>query len=107
MQPRSLTMAFVMDPVTQLEISADTTFVIMLEAQRRGHQVFYVDPADLSIESGRPAAHATPVTLRAEKGNYVDLGARRQLILDEGGFDEVQVHNLSGGIVALHRAFKY
>ena len=33
--------------------------------------------------------------------------ALRQLILDAGGFDEVEVHNLSGGIVALHRAFKY
>lgn len=31
----------------------------------------------------------------------------RQLMLDEGGFDEVEVHNLCGGIVALHRAFKY
>jgi len=30
----------------------------------------------------------------------------KQIILDQG-FDEVQVHNLSGGIVALHRAFKY
>ena len=38
---------------------------------------------------------------------HPDQQALRQLILDEGGFDEVQVHNLSGGIVALHRAFKY
>ncbi len=29
------------------------------------------------------------------------------MMLDDGGFDEVEVHNLSGGIVALHRAFKY
>ncbi|MCP4036176.1 MAG: hypothetical protein GY733_04510, partial [bacterium] len=45
---RSLTMAFVMDPVTQLDVSADTTFVFMLEAQRRGHEVLYVDPEHLS-----------------------------------------------------------
>ncbi len=31
----------------------------------------------------------------------------RQIMLEEGGFDEVEVHNMSGGIVALHRAFKY
>jgi len=31
----------------------------------------------------------------------------KQIILEQGGFDEVEVHNLSGGIVALHRAFKY
>jgi len=38
---------------------------------------------------------------------HPDQQALRQIILDEGGFDEVEVHNLSGGIVALHRAFKY
>jgi len=38
---------------------------------------------------------------------HPDQAALRQIILDDGGFDEVEVHNLSGGIVALHRAFKY
>lgn len=37
---------------------------------------------------------------------HPDQAALKQIILDQG-FDEVQVHNLSGGIVALHRAFKY
>ncbi len=38
---------------------------------------------------------------------HPDQQALRQIILDRGGFDEVEIHNLSGGIVALHRAFKY
>jgi demethylmenaquinone methyltransferase/2-methoxy-6-polyprenyl-1,4-benzoquinol methylase len=38
---------------------------------------------------------------------HPDQQTLKQLILEEGGFDEVEVHNLSGGIVALHRAFKY
>ncbi len=38
---------------------------------------------------------------------HPDQQALRRLMLDDGGFDEVEVHNLSGGIVALHRAFKY
>jgi len=38
---------------------------------------------------------------------HPDQETLRRLILDEGGFDEAEVHNLSGGIVALHRAFKY
>ncbi|MCH7598575.1 MAG: glutathione synthase [Myxococcales bacterium] len=87
MRPRQLTMAFVMDPVTQLDISADTTFVLMLEAQRRGHEVLYVDQADLSIENGQAAALVTPVTLRVEEENFVDLGPARRVILD----DEVDV----------------
>jgi demethylmenaquinone methyltransferase/2-methoxy-6-polyprenyl-1,4-benzoquinol methylase len=38
---------------------------------------------------------------------HPDQQTLKQLILEQGGFDEVEVHNLSGGIVALHRAFKY
>jgi demethylmenaquinone methyltransferase/2-methoxy-6-polyprenyl-1,4-benzoquinol methylase len=38
---------------------------------------------------------------------HPDQEALKQIILEQGGFDEVEVHNLSGGIVALHRAFKY
>ena len=38
---------------------------------------------------------------------HPDQSALKQIILQQGGFDEVDVHNLSGGIVALHRAFKY
>ena len=38
---------------------------------------------------------------------HPDQQQLKQMILEQGGFDEVQVHNLSGGIVALHRAFKY
>lgn len=38
---------------------------------------------------------------------HPDQMALKKIILEQGGFDEVEVHNLSGGIVALHRAFKY
>jgi len=38
---------------------------------------------------------------------HPDQEKLRQIILEQGGFDEVEVHNLTGGIVALHRAFKY
>ena len=38
---------------------------------------------------------------------HPDQQALREIMLEQGGFDEVEVHNLSGGIVALHRAIKY
>jgi len=38
---------------------------------------------------------------------HPDQETLKQIMLQQGGFDEVEVHNLSGGIVALHRAFKY
>ena len=38
---------------------------------------------------------------------HPDQDTLKQIMLEEAGFDEVDVYNLSGGIVALHRAFKY
>ncbi|MDJ0846911.1 MAG: glutathione synthase [Myxococcota bacterium] len=77
------TFLFVMDPIGAVDIDADTTFVLMLEAQRRGHRVLYADPADLGVEDGRPVVRARPVTLRREAGNHVDLGPVRNLVLDD------------------------
>jgi glutathione synthase len=78
-----LSLAFVMDPIEALNIEADTTFALMLEAQRRGHEVLYIDPSDLGMSGGNPTAHARSVTLRREVGRHVDLGAARVVSLDE------------------------
>ena len=45
----SRTLAFVMDPPGSIDIRADTTFVLMLEAQRRGHRVLYLDPGEQGV----------------------------------------------------------
>ena len=78
-----LNLAFVMDPVESIDIDADTTFVLMLEAQARGHQVLFVDPADLNVSDGRVEARARPLTLRREAGRHADLGPPRRIVLDD------------------------
>lgn len=82
MAARHRTFAFVMDPLEGVDIAADTTFVLMLEAQRRGHRVLSIDPADLGVIDGHPAARGRAVTLRRELGNHCDLEAPRLLDLD-------------------------
>ena len=76
-------MLFVMDPIGSIDIDKDTTFVLMLAAQERGHRVFYCELADLSVEEGKPVARAQPVALRREVGRHADLGASRTLSLDD------------------------
>ena len=78
-----LELAFVTDPVEGLDIHADTTFALMLEAQRRGHRVYEVDPADLGVDSEGPTARLRPLVLRRELGSHVEVGAPRDVHLDE------------------------
>lgn len=49
-----LRIGVVMDPVEKINIDKDTTFVLMLEAQRRGHEVYYMELEDLFIRAGTP-----------------------------------------------------
>jgi len=89
MARRKLAMAFVMDPIGALDIGADTTFVLMLEAVNRGHRVFFVTPGELGAEEGNATAQVQPVAaLRREVGRHVELEAPRRSVLDDD-FDVV------------------
>jgi len=78
-----LTLAFLMDPLDAVEIDADTTFALMLEAQRRDHEVLYVAPSDLVVSNRGVTAHARPAQLRRQRGRHFDLGEVRTVSLDD------------------------
>ncbi len=75
-------MAFVMDPIENESFSASTTLILMLEAQRRGHEILYIDPMDLGIRNGQASARVTPITLDRARAS-VSRGEPRNVILDE------------------------
>lgn len=49
----SLNIVFLMDPLEQIDIHTDTTYVIMREAQERGHAIFHLLPHNLYIDCGK------------------------------------------------------
>lgn len=51
---RSLKIGVIMDPIEKIDIDKDTTFVLMLEAQKRGHELYYMELDDLSIRGTTP-----------------------------------------------------
>ncbi|MFY8141202.1 MAG: glutathione synthase [Caulobacter sp.] len=84
----SLKVAVQMDPIEGINIETDTSFMMMMEAQSRGHQLWVYTPDKLSLEGGRVTARARPVTVRAVKGDHATLGETRVLDL-EGEIDVV------------------
>ncbi|HKJ70967.1 MAG TPA: glutathione synthase [Gammaproteobacteria bacterium] len=64
----------VMDPIGDIPIKKDTTFAMLLEAQRRGHEVFYMEPRHLYGRDAAPMARMYPVEVRREPGNHYTLG---------------------------------
>ena len=79
----TLRVAFQMDPIEKLAIKGDSTFALMLEAQRRGHELLYYTPVNLAMRDGRVIAHASPVEVADDEGNHYRLGAVSTIELSE------------------------
>jgi len=73
----ALRVAFQMDPIHSLAIRGDSTFALMLEAQRRGHDLLYYTPGDLARRGEQIVAHVSPVEVADEEDHHYSLGERR------------------------------
>src|SRR5690606_5614403 len=79
--PMSLHVAIQMDPVQTINIDADSTFALGLEAQKRGHRLFYYEPGHLSMRDGKVYARGHALSFRREAGNHFTLGALEKIDL--------------------------
>jgi glutathione synthase len=70
----TLTVAIQMDPIETVDIDADSTFVLALEAQRRGYALYHYLPHHLTFKHGRVTAKARALTVRRKKGDHCALG---------------------------------
>jgi glutathione synthase len=77
----ALRVAVQMDPIETINIDADSSFALMLEAEARGHQLWHYHVRHLALHAGRVTALAHPVTVRREKGNHFTFGAPVELDL--------------------------
>jgi glutathione synthase len=69
-----LQVAIQMDPIERVNIDADTTFLLMLEAQARGHGLFIYAADKLALDDGRVLARGRSANLRAVKGDHHTSG---------------------------------
>ena len=77
----SLAVAIQMDPIEPVDIDADSTFVLALEAQARQHALFHYLPKELVFRQNRLYARARPLEVRRERGNHFTLGKTQLLDL--------------------------
>ncbi|MGY8999083.1 MAG: glutathione synthase [Rhodospirillales bacterium] len=77
----SLTVAIQMDPIDSIDISGDSTFVMALEAQARGHTLYHYLPQDLALTNGYIKAGARPLEVRRKPGNHFTMGVQEWIDL--------------------------
>ena len=74
----------VMDPIGSIKIAKDTTFAMLLEAQRRGHRLLYVTPGRLSLRDGVAHAQVAALAVRDDKADWFSLGEAHELAFGPG-----------------------
>lgn len=69
-----LKVAVQMDPIARINVRGDSTFALLLEAQRRGHTISYYTPDRLSLRGKDVVAPVQPLTVRDQDGDHFTLG---------------------------------
>ncbi len=69
-----LKVAVQMDPIETVDIGGDSTFALMLEAQRRGHQMWHYEVRHMSLHGTHLTATARPVTVQRVQNDHYRFG---------------------------------
>ena len=73
----------VMDPIDAIKPQKDSTLALLLEAQRRGYALYYLEPGDLALDNGTAVGRARPLSVRDEPRDWYRLDAAAPLALGE------------------------
>ena len=82
-----LAVAIQMDPIDTINIDADSTFALALEARARNHALFHYLPEALTLRDGRLYARGRPLEIFRRHGRHHRFGAFEEV--DLAGFDVI------------------
>ena len=79
----ALKVAVQMDPIQRINVKGDSTFALLLEAQKRGHGLSYYTPDRLAQLNGKLFAAVEELSVRDQAGDHFTLGeAKRTAMAD-------------------------
>ncbi|PSU32650.1 glutathione synthase [Photobacterium lutimaris] len=76
-------LGIVMDPIESINIKKDSSFAMMLEAQRRGWEIHYMEMNDLSLEQGKAIARTRVVSLKEDPNGWFDFHSEQEIALSD------------------------
>jgi glutathione synthase len=83
----SLSVAIQMDPIEPVNIDADSTFALAVEAQARGHKMVHYLPKHMSLQAKTVTARVRDLTVQRKRGDHAQLGPEKRV--DLADFDVV------------------
>ncbi|PZL93567.1 glutathione synthase, partial [Pantoea graminicola] len=74
-------LGIVMDPISSINIKKDTSFAMLLEAQRRGYEIHYMEMQDLSLRGGVASARTRLLSVEQNPDNWYQFGSEQVIPL--------------------------
>jgi glutathione synthase len=72
-----------MDPIADIKYAKDSTLAMLIAAQARGFELFYLEQRDLRLRDGKALARVRPLTVRADPASWHTLGEPHGAALGE------------------------
>jgi glutathione synthase len=76
-------LGIVMDPISEINIKKDSSFAMLMAAQERGYQLFYMEMADLAMVNGVAMANMRPLTVINDASKWFELGEAQDTPMSE------------------------
>ncbi|EBQ3104888.1 glutathione synthase [Salmonella enterica] len=74
-------LGIVMDPIAHINIKKDTSFAMLLEAQRRGYELHYMEMADLYLINGEARARTRTLSVEQNYDKWYEFGSEQKIKL--------------------------
>jgi glutathione synthase len=75
-------LAFVMDPISKISYRKDSTLAMMIEAQEKKHEIFYIEPNCLFFDSDKPCAEFSSIFVKYDESNWYEKGEKKTTSLN-------------------------
>ncbi|OCW98130.1 glutathione synthase [Alishewanella sp. HH-ZS] len=79
----AIKLGIVMDPIADINIKKDSSFAMLLEAQRRGYEIHYMEMADLYLLQGQARARSRLLSVEPNPARWYHFGSEQDLALSE------------------------
>ncbi|ATF91091.1 glutathione synthase [Cedecea neteri] len=74
-------LGIVMDPIAHINIKKDSSFAMLLEAQRRGYELHYMEMADLYLNNGEARARTRLLSVEQNYDKWYEFGSEQDIAL--------------------------
>ena len=82
-QSKTIKLGIVMDPISKVKVAKDSSMAMMLEAQKRGYDIYYMEMRDLYLDRGQARANTQKIKVYDDTNHWYELSDQQDMALSE------------------------